>query len=538
MNSVSSLATPRFAPNQSKIYLVGAGIASLAAAAILIRDADARGSNITILEESRRVGGSLDAAGTATGGYTLRGGRMFESKYLCTFDLFDSIPTLDGRWTVSQEIAAWNQTLKTSSKSRLVREGVRQIAPKFGLSEADIIRLERLILEPEALIGRASIADQFDAAFFETDFWIMWCTTFAFQPWHSAVEFKRYLVRFAHMVSGFDRLEGIMRTRYNQYDSLVRPLTSWLEARGVTIAFDACVTDIHLADEADGVEAVGLAIRREGVNEEIKLGPRDYVFVTLGSMTEGSSLGTGDRPAPALGKTEGGAWALWESLAKDRTEFGRPGVFCDHIGQSKWISFTVTLREPDLLHRMTEFTGNVPGEGGLVTFPESPWLASIVVPFQPHFIGQSPDVSVFWGYGLSVDAVGAFVAKPMSDCGGAEIMTEILGHLNLHADRDRILATSTCIPCLMPFITSQFLPRTAGDRPDPIPKGSVNLGLMGQFCELPEDVVFTVEYSIRSAQTAVAELLNLKRRSPPVYKGALDPRVVYQAFRALHDLPV
>ncbi len=32
------------------------------------------------------------------------------------------------------------------------------------------------------------------------------CTTFAFQPGHGAVEFKRYLVRFAHMVDGFDRL--------------------------------------------------------------------------------------------------------------------------------------------------------------------------------------------------------------------------------------------------------------------------------------------------------------------------------------------
>ncbi len=83
------------------------------------------------------------------------------------------------------------------------------------------------------MLGKSSIADQFDANFFKTDFWFMWCTTFAFQPWHSAVEFKRYLVRFAHMVSGFERLEGIMRTVYNQYDSLVRPLKKWLDERGV-----------------------------------------------------------------------------------------------------------------------------------------------------------------------------------------------------------------------------------------------------------------------------------------------------------------
>ena len=72
----------------------------------------------------------------------------------------------------------------------------------------------------------------------------MWCTTFAFQPWHSAVEFRRYLVRFAHMVSGFNRLDGIMRTVYNQYDSLVRPLQKWLDERGVRFELNTRVTDL------------------------------------------------------------------------------------------------------------------------------------------------------------------------------------------------------------------------------------------------------------------------------------------------------
>ena len=119
---------------------------------------------------------------------------MFESKYLCTLDLFTSIPTLDESKTVTQEIFEWNEMMKTSSKSRLFRHGHRVDAPKFGLSEKHILTIERLGVEPEAMLGRSSIADQFDPSFFETDFWFMWCTTFAFQPWHSAVEFKRYLV--------------------------------------------------------------------------------------------------------------------------------------------------------------------------------------------------------------------------------------------------------------------------------------------------------------------------------------------------------
>jgi oleate hydratase len=462
---------------------------------------------------------------------------MLESKYLCTFDLFSSIPTLEDRQTVTQETFAWNETMKTSSKSRLVRGGKRQTAPAFGLSERDILTIERLALEPEGLLGDSRIADQFDPAFFKTDFWFMWCTTFAFQPWHSAVEFKRYLVRFAHMVDGFNRLQGIMRTVYNQYDSMVRPLQKWLRERGVKIELNTRVTDLALKDQ-DGLTVVSaIRFERDGLTGEVPVDGNDLVLVTLGSMTEGSGLGAMDLPASLHGKTSGGAWALWETLAAGRPEFGRPSVFADHIDESKWISFTTTFRDPTFLDRVGTLTGNTPGEGGLVTFPESSWLASIVIPHQPHFIGQPEDVSVIWGYGLSIDALGDFIKKPMAACTGAEIMTEILGHLRLGAETQDILRHSTCIPCMMPFITSQFLRRSKGDRPHVVPETSANFALIGHFCELPDDVVFTVEYSIRSAQVAVYTLLGLKRGPPPVYQGKFDPRVLYRAFRALHDMP-
>jgi oleate hydratase len=461
---------------------------------------------------------------------------MLESQYLCTFDLFASIPTLDESRTVTQETLAWNETMKTSSKSRLVRDGKRQTAPRFGLSEAHILTIERLALEPEGMLGRTMIADQFDPAFFKTDFWFMWCTTFAFQPWHSAVEFKRYLVRFAHMVDGFDRLQGIMRTVYNQFDSMVRPLWKWLEARGVKVEFNTRVTDLVLHERDGEFRVTTIACDRSGKEDRIAVESEDLVLVTLGSMTEASSLGAMDRSPQLLGKADGGAWTLWETLAAGRPKFGRPRVFADHIGESKWISFTTTMQEGVFLKFVGDLTGNVPGEGGLITFPDSAWLASIVIPHQPHFIGQPEGVSVLWGYGLSVDRPGDFVKKPMSACTGAEIMTEVMGHLRIKADAPGILETSICIPCMMPFITSQFLRREKGDRPRVVPDGSRNLAFIGQFCELPDDVVFTVEYSIRSAQTAVYALLGLKLEPPAVYKGAFDPRVVYRAFRALHEV--
>ncbi len=526
----------RLVDDNAAFYLVGGGIASLAAAAFLIRDGDVPGHHITVIEESAAIGGSLDAAGTPETGYSMRGGRMLESKYLCTFGLFSSIPTLDESKSVTQEIFDWNKTMKTSSKSRLFRDGHRVDAPKFGLSEKDILTLERLELEPEAMLGRSTIADQFDGSFFETDFWLMWSTTFAFQPWHSAVEFKRYLVRFTHMVSGFNTLKGIMRTVFNQYDSMVRPLQKWLEARGVNFRLNTRVTDLVFSPDKEIFTIESIVCEGNGHKESIKVGAKDFVIVTLGSMVEGSSVGSMDRVPVLKDKSDGGSWALWEKIAANRPEFGRPANFSDHIEQSKWASFTTTFRNPTFFRLVRDLTGNVPGEGGLITFPESNWLASIVLPHQPHFIGQPGTVEVLWGYGLFVDKPGNFATKPMSACTGREIMTEIMGHLRLGALADKIMESCTCIPCMMPFVTSQFLCRAKGDRPPVVPDYSRNLAFVGQFCELPEDVVFTVEYSIRSAQRAVYSLLGLTLAPPPVYKGRYDPRVLFKAFITLHGM--
>ena len=68
----------------------------------------------------------------------------------------------------------------------------------------------------------------------------------------------------------------------------------------------------------------------------------------------------------------------------------------------------------------------------------------------------------------------------------------------------------------MPYITSMFMPRKRSDRPLPVPRGSKNFAFISQFVEIPDDVVFTVEYSVRAAQTAVYELLGVEREVPPI----------------------
>jgi oleate hydratase len=78
----------------------------------------------------------------------------------------------------------------------------------------------------------------------------------------------------------------------------------------------------------------------------------------------------------------------------------------------------------------------------------------------------------------------------------------------------------------MPYITSQFMPRQIADRPQVIPDGCVNLAFIGQFVELPGDVVFTVETSVRTAMMAVWGLTGLDKPMIPLYEPLYDIRVI------------
>jgi oleate hydratase len=287
------------------------------------------------------------------------------------------------------------------------------------------------------------------------------------------------------------------------------------------------VSEIHFASKAGG----------HGL---IHVESHDLVFVTLGSMTACSSLGSNTAPPASLPSVpdalEDGAWHLWNQLANPEVnphyaQFGTPSKFYSHPEESNWLSFTVTLKDPDFFNRLEKWTGNKAGTGALVTFTDSAWLMSIVVPHQPHFLNQEEGTQVFWGYGLFPSYPGDIVKKPMSSCCGEEIMTELLGHLKFPLQP--ILENSLTIPCMMPFITSQFLPRKAGDRPEVIPKGSTNLALLGQFVEIPRDTVFTVEYSVRSAQIAVHDLMRTKHKPKDVYMGEHSPKVLVEALRML-----
>ncbi|MGN6105333.1 MAG: oleate hydratase [Kofleriaceae bacterium] len=528
------------AAGNSQIWMVGGGIATMSAAVFLIRDAGVAGKNIHFLEQLDVAGGALDRgpAGQPRAHqqltYVTRGGRMLEDQaYQCLWNLLESIPSLeDPTKSVRQEIREFNDLLPTMARARIINHdhSIAEAA-ELGLTGRDRLDMMRLLLTSERAIGARRIEDFFAPEFFKSHFWTMWRTTFAFQNWHSAIELRRYFLRFVQEIDRIHTLNGVRRTKYNQYDSIVRPIQHWLEDRGVDVQFGVAVDDIDFEGDRSSRRATRLHVRRHGEASTIELGPHDYVISTLGSMTADSSYGGDDSVTELIRDRRSGDWTLWENLAKKYDDFGRPNAFCGNIDESKWKSFTLTMRSDKLLQRITEYTGNVPGEGALMTWHQSRWLLSIVVPHQPHFVDQEPNTYTLWGYALFSDTPGDYVDKTIEQATGRDILDELIGHLGFDDIADEIRAFTSVTHVEMPYIDAQFQRRDLKDRPLVVPEGAQNFAFVGQFVEIPEDVVFTVEYSVHGGMIAAYTLFDVDRKIPPIYHGLVHPRVAYAALR-------
>lgn len=516
-------------------YLLGGGIGSLAAAAFLIRDAHMPGRNIHVMEQLDIFGGSMDGAGAAEKGYTARGGREIEEHFECFMELFSFIPSLkDPNRSVLDEFRELNLEEPIESHCRLVsNQGGKVDFSSLGLSKGNAMELAKLHMLTEEALGATTIEEYFSPSFFETNFWYFWASMFAFERWHSVVEVKRYMERFMHLIGGMNRLEGILHTEYNQYDSLILPLITWLKAQDVCFDTGCKVTDIDF--DFSNNEKVATAIRytQNGAERVLAVKRDDIVLFTNGSMTENTTRGDMNTAAVINRSDDKGCFSVWEKIAKKSPDFGHPEVFSSDIDKTKWLSFTVTLKDDTIVFPyLLDLTGDKPGMGGLVTIKDSRWFMSWVVPKQPHFINQPDNVKVLWAYALNLDVEGDYIHKTISDCTGREMFEELLFHMGLKDKIPEILShTVNVIPSMMPYITSQFMPRVAGDRPDVIPAGSRNFGFLGQFAEIPNDCVFTVEYSVRSAMMAVYGLMELGKEVDPVYPSQYDIRVLTNAAK-------
>ena len=532
--------------DEKSAYLIGSGLAALAAACYLVRDGQMAGERIHILEKDPIPGGACDGYQYTDIGYVMRGGREMDNHFECMWDLFRSIPSIETEGVSVLDEYYWLN--KADPNYSLCRATEKQgqdahTDKKFGLSDKAAMEIMKLFFTPDEELYNKRIDEIFDHEVLDSNFWLYWRTMFAFENWHSALEMKLYLKRFIHHVGGLPDFTALRFTRYNQYESMILPIVHYLQEHGVDFQYNTKVVNVEFDIRNGRKAARRIVLQREGRKDAIDLTDNDLVFITNGGCVENSAYGSQNEPA-AFNKTirEGGGWDMWRKIAAQDPSFGHPDKFCSDPEQSNWMSATVTTLDRRIVPYIEKickrdpFSGKVV-TGGIVTARDSGWLLSWTINRQPQFRNQPKDQLVIWVYGLFSDKPGDFVKKTMRECTGKEICMEWLYHLGVPVAEIADLAehSAKTVPVMMPYITAFFMPREKGDRPNVVPDGAVNFAFLGQFAETARDTIFTTEYSIRTGMEAVYSLLDIDRGVPEVWGSTYDVRDLVNASVALRD---
>lgn len=533
--------------DKSKVYIVGSGIAGMSAAYYFIRDGRIPGENIVFLDQLSVDGGSMDGAGNAKDGYIIRGGREMDMTYENLWDIFQDIPALElpEPYSVLDEYRLVNDNDPNYSKARLIHnQGQIKDFSKFGLEKKDQLAIVKLLMKKKEELDDLTIQDYFSESFLNSNFWFFWRTMFAFENWHSLLECKLYMHRFLHAIDGMKDFSCLVFPKYNQYDTYITPLRKFLEGKGVKIELNTLVKDLDIHIDTEGKVVEGIIAERDGKEVKIPVGKKDYVIVTTGSMTEDTFYGD-NKTAPVIAidnSTSGqsGGWKLWKNLAAKSPVFGKPEKFCSNIEKSGWESATLTCKPSAFTEKLKELCVNDPysgktASGGIITITDSNWLMSFTCNRQPHFPTQPDDILVVWVYSLFMDKEGNYIKKTMPQCTGDEILAELSYHLGIINQLDNVVENTIVRSSYLPYITSMFMPRAQGDRPRVVPEGCSNLGLVGQFVETNNDIVFTMESSVRTARIAVYKLLNLNKQVPDINPLQYDIRQILKATQSLND---
>ena len=505
-----------------------------------------KGENVHILEKEPLPGGACDGYHYENVGYVMRGGREMDNHFECMWDLYRSVPSIETEGISVLDEYYWLN--KRDPNYSLMRATVKQgedaqTEGKFGLSDKGAMEIMHLFFTPDEKLYDKRIDEVFSNEVLDSNFWMYWRTMFAFQNWHSALEMKLYIKRFIHHVGGLPDFRALRFTRYNQYESMVLPLIKYLESNNVQFHYGIKVINVEFDIQKDKKIAKRVITVCDGKEKNIDLAEDDLIFITNGGCVENSTIGDQEHPAPFNKETtEGGGWDMWRKIAAQDPSFGNPEKFCYAPEKSNWMSATVTTlddRIPPYVEKICKrdpFSGGVV-TGGIVTAKDSSWLLSWTFNRQPQFREQAKNQLVGWIYGLFSDKEGDFVKKPMRECTGKEICMEWLYHMGVPESEIEELAENSAntVPCMMPYITAFFMPRAAGDRPDVVPKGSINFAFIGQFAETVRDTIFTTEYSIRTGMEAVYTLLNIDRGVPEVWGSTYDIRDLLDATVKIRD---
>lgn len=530
--------------DKKSAYIIGTGLAGLSAAFYLVRDGQMKGEHIHLLEKLDLAGGSCDGRKDVTKGFYMRGGREMDNHFECMWDMFRSVPSIETpNVSVLDEYYWLNKHDPNYSVCRAtINCGEDAHTDKmFKLDRKSAIALSKLFITPEKDLENKKISDVLPDSFWKTNFWLYWQTMFAFQKWSSALEMKRYLCRYVHHIDGLPDFSALRFTKYNQYESMILPLTKYLESNGVKIEYGIDVKNVIFESKQNKKVATQIIYENNGQEKTIDLIEDDLVFITNGCCTDTSCYGDQNN-APDLSKIKNGngeSWDLWKNIASQASngEFGNPDKFCGNVDLTNWMSATIEVSDENIIKHIINICKRDPRKGkvttgGIVTVKDSTenWYLSWTINRQPQFKSQNKNSILVWVYALNTTKPGNFIEKAIKICTGKEICEEWLYHIGIPTNEiEKYADKCNTTTCYMPYINAFFQPREEKDRPLVVPKESINFAFVGQFAETPRDTIFTTEYSIRTGMEAVYTLLKVDRAVPEVWGSKYDVRELLKA---------
>lgn len=540
--------------DKKSAYIIGTGLAGLSAAFYLVRDGQMKGEHIHLLEKLDLAGGSCDGRKDVSKGFYMRGGREMDNHFECMWDMFRSVPSIEKpNISVLDEYYWLNKHDPNYSLCRAtINCGEDAHTDKlFKLDKKSAMALSKLFITPEKDLENKRIDEVLPDSFWETNFWLYWQTMFAFQKWSSALEMKRYLCRYVHHIDGLPDFSALRFTKYNQYESMILPLTKYLESNGVKIEYGIDVKNVIFESKQNKKVATQIVYENKGQEKTIDLIEDDLVFITNGCCTDTSCYGDQNN-APDLSVVKNGkgeSWDLWKNIASQASngEFGNPDKFCGNVDLTNWMSATIEVSDENIIKHIINICKRDPREGkvttgGIVTVKDSVdnWYLSWTINRQPQFKSQNKNSILVWVYSLNTNKPGNYVKKQMKECTGKEVCEEWLYHIGIPINEiEKHAKKCNTTTCYMPYINAFFQPREEKDRPLVVPKESLNFAFIGQFAETPRDTIFTTEYSIRTGMEAVYTLLKIDRAVPEVWGSKYDVRELLKAcYYAVDKKPV
>jgi len=545
--------------DKKSAYIIGTGLAGLSAAFYLVRDGQMKGEHIHLLEKLDLAGGSCDGRKDVSKGFYMRGGREMDNHFECMWDMFRSVPSIEKpNISVLDEYYWLNKHDPNYSLCRAtINCGEDAHTDKlFKLDKKSAMALSKLFITPEKDLENKRIEEVLPDSFWKTNFWLYWQTMFAFQKWSSALEMKRYLCRYVHHIDGLPDFSALRFTKYNQYESMILPLTKYLESNGVKIEYGIDVKNVIFESKQNKKVATQIVYENKGQEKTIDLIEDDLVFITNGCCTDTSCYGDQNN-APDLSVIKNGkgeSWDLWKNIASQASngEFGNPDKFCGNVDLTNWMSATIEVSDENIIKHIINICKRDPREGkvttgGIVTVKDSVdnWYLSWTINRQPQFKSQNKNSILVWVYSLNTNKPGNYVKKQMKECTGKEVCEEWLYHIGIPINEiEKHAKKCNTTTCYMPYINAFFQPREEKDRPLVVPKESINFAFIGQFAETPRDTIFTTEYSIRTGMEAVYTLLKIDRAVPEVWSSKYDVRELLKACyyavdkKSVEELPL